>query len=518
MKVKLVCAGIVLLFASTIAYAQNSHLEVIPFKPIEYDICDIYGLMQQKNGDVITDLRLARLGANPHHDPPVPVGHLIYKLSPTTLQFTDSLFMADSLPPIFLFAKDPRGEGNIRTNIESDNEGNTQLRISRFTDEGLQTDPSEDVVVRLCEGDAIDYIYSSFVDSQGNLILKYYKEISPEVYEGHIARFTLDGTMVCDAIIPESQNFINTMDVFKEAPLEYCQWREGSGGNLNFYVIDSTFQLKNTYVINKMLLEDVPNVIQEYFEFSSSNSNSTFVVPDGEDVLVAAYYTRQEHGVWTEYGIAAARYELRTMQRKALVQFNDYPGIDADAQCYGFKKMPDGTVYLLYREVGMPVKYWMTVVKMDYDLNVIWKRYCDTPEGMTTICPYSTDISIMLEDVEGNETGIAIAGGSFDDVTYEGGVFYGFLTHDGINAVPESNMVFHPYMFYPNPAQDQLHLQYSPDVQPAQIELYDLQGRLVRTQGKAFETFNLGTLPAGTYTMRITMEDGQVFTDKVVKE
>jgi hypothetical protein len=40
----------------------------------------------------------------------------------------------------------------------------------------------------------------------------------------------------------------------------------------------------------------------------------------------------------------------------------------------------------------------------------------------------------------------------------------------------------------------------------------------VRSQGNAFETFNLGKLPIGTYTLRVTMEDGQVFSDKVVKE
>jgi hypothetical protein len=74
------------------------------------------------------------------------------------------------------------------------------------------------------------------------------------------------------------------------------------------------------------------------------------------------------------------------------------------------------------------------------------------------------------------------------------------------------------FKVFPNPAQDQLRLQYSPDVQPTRVELYDLQGRLVRSQGSAFETFNLGSLPTGTYTLRVTMEDGQVFSDKVVKE
>ena len=56
---------------------------------------------------------------------------------------------------------------------------------------------------------------------------------------------------------------------------------------------DSTFQLKNTYVINKIINESINPHIQERFDFYSSNSNSTFVVPDGDDVLVAAYYERE---------------------------------------------------------------------------------------------------------------------------------------------------------------------------------------------------------------------------------
>jgi len=97
-------------------------------------------------------------------------------------------------------------------------------------------------------------------------------------------------------------------------------------------------------------------------------------------------------------------------------------------------------------------------------------------------------------------------------------LFYCVLTPNGFDAVAEAGIEVRPYMFYPNPAQDQLRLQYSPDVQPTRVELYDLQGRLVRSQGSAFETFDLGQLPAGTYTLRVTMEDGQVFSDKVVKE
>ena len=89
---------------------------------------------------------------------------------------------------------------------------------------------------------------------------------------------------------------------------------------------------------------------------------------------------------------------------------------------------------------------------------------------------------------------------------------------DGSLSVSEKESFVRPYAYYPNPVKAQLLMQFSPDVQPKQIELYDLQGRLVRTQSKAFESIDMGQLPAGTYTLRVTLEDGKVFSDKVVKE
>ena len=97
-------------------------------------------------------------------------------------------------------------------------------------------------------------------------------------------------------------------------------------------------------------------------------------------------------------------------------------------------------------------------------------------------------------------------------------MIYFYLNHDGTVSINESGIKVCPYCFYPNPAKEQLHIQFSPDVQPAQVELYDLQGRLVRTQSKAFENIDMSQLPAGTYTLRVTLEDGKTYSDKVVKE
>ena len=72
-------------------------------------------------------------------------------------------------------------------------------------------------------------------------------------------------------------------------------------------------------------------------------------------------------------------------------------------------------------------------------------------------------------------------------------------------------------MVYGNFLIKQTHLQYSPDTTPTQIELYDLQGRMVRSQRNDLENLNLQGLSSGTYTMHVTLENGKVFSDKVVK-
>ena len=84
------------------------------------------------------------------------------------------------------------------------------------------------------------------------------------------------------------------------------------------------------------------------------------------------------------------------------------------------------------------------------------------------------------------------------------------VDENGLNGVMVST--------FPNPAKGNLNLEFSPDVTPTRIELYDLQGRLVRRQTTALECINMEGLAAGTYMMRVTLEGGKVFSDKVVKE
>ncbi|MBQ4432927.1 MAG: T9SS type A sorting domain-containing protein, partial [Bacteroidales bacterium] len=141
----------------------------------------------------------------------------------------------------------------------------------------------------------------------------------------------------------------------------------------------------------------------------------------------------------------------------------------------------------------------------DADLNVRWTRYFLEPD----MFHWATCMTLLRDG--------KVAIGSFKYGQYPGGVSV-VIIKDEVWNVPENQDFVRPYAYYPNPTRDELRLQYSPDVKPTQIELYDIQGRLVKTQRTGMESLNLQGLAAGTFTMRVTLEGGKVFSDKVVKE
>ena len=449
----------------------------------------------------------------------IDIGNIFYKVSPTTLTVTDSLFVEDPNAPFYLFAPNPIGEGNIRANFEYVEEcDSTFLRICHFPDNNLTINHDDDIVVPVCAGFAGGNFDSHTMDSRGDLIMKYSKLRPDGGCDEHIARFGHDGTLKHQALLFENQNIvIPKLRVFKESPLQYYQWRSNAAQNLSLIVIDSLFH-KNTIVLSKMLRETVIDTLNnKEHEYLAFNFDTEVIPIGGDDVLVAAQYKCDTNfdPIAAENGVAVAKYDIRTMRLKDYIVFNDYTGWDNGARCKGLKQMSDGTVYFIYKETGYPEESFVAV-KMDTDLNVIWKRFCKSGNiifhGMV---PFQ--FPILYEDEQGEEQGVSWAGGGTDanNATY---LIYFFLNHDGTVSINESGIEVRPYAFYPNPTREQLYMHFSPDVQPKQIELYDLQGRLVRTQSKAFESIDMSQLPAGTYTLRVTLEDGKTYSDKVVKE
>ena len=499
--------------AATIVQAQNGEMYSLLYQDTVGGDARI-NFMQQRDGDFIADLFVLEYIGNYNY---VPLGSMYYKISHNTFTVTDTLFVADTTP-YYCLIRDPLGEGNIRAKLEYREDcDSTFFRICRFPDDDLHINPDEDIVTPLCEGYAYGGV-NVHADRWGDLTIRYGKRnVSGSDY--YLARFGSDGTLKHQALWLENNMYgDNGMGVLKESPLTYYLWTHDDSfqENLFVYTIDSLFH-KNTVVINYILKEEVLDPYHTAYEYFDYYGDTQVIPADGGDnVLVAARY-RSDTNFFnpTEYGVVVAKYDLRTTQLKDYIVFNDFPGGNpGQARCVGFKQMSDGTVYLMYKESGYPNES-VIIVKMDTDLNVEWKRFCKTDNIIVgNWLPYS----ILFEDGQGEEKGIAWMGGARMAGNNYYGSFFFFLNHEGPVGLEKYGMEVRPYCFYPNPARDHIRFQYSPDVQPKQIELHDLQGRQVHTQNGNFESIDLSRLPAGVYTLRVTMEDGSVYSDKIVKE
>ncbi|MBQ5958739.1 MAG: T9SS type A sorting domain-containing protein, partial [Bacteroidales bacterium] len=160
------------------------------------------------------------------------------------------------------------------------------------------------------------------------------------------------------------------------------------------------------------------------------------------------------------------------------------------------------------------------VGRMDFEGNLLWRRYWNRylPEYNMKIY-YPQDAAIT------HDNGCVVTGFSFNsditsagNYTYEPDVFLLKFFADGTLSVPQEEIGVRPYAFWPNPAGDWLKLEYSPDVKPDCVEIFDLQGKKVVSQRSNMESIRTAELPSGVYSIRVTLEGGQSYTDKIVKQ
>ena len=173
-------------------------------------------------------------------------------------------------------------------------------------------------------------------------------------------------------------------------------------------------------------------------------------------------------------------------------------------------------VYLCYYvytgSFSRPIR--TVVCKLDTDLNLKWQRWYGEESGQYIITgtALTSDGGCLLTGGGGKSIPTFGPGGTPSPYLLK-------ITAEGYCSVKENKEpLLKPYNCYPNPVDDQLHLQYSPDVTPKALEIHDMQGRLIRTQHKGLETIQLENLPLGTYTLRILLEDGTTYSEKVVKQ
>lgn len=149
------------------------------------------------------------------------------------------------------------------------------------------------------------------------------------------------------------------------------------------------------------------------------------------------------------------------------------------------------------------------VTKYDRDMNIIWERFVNQEEGY-----YYPHYILATED-----GGCLLAGYSCDE-DYQNKLAYVLKTDaDGYLATDELyDVEVKPYYFYPNPSTDRIYIEFSPDVTCRNVEIYSLDGRLVKTQNFNLGAVDVSSLTSGVYLMKAKMADGKEFSERIVKE
>ena len=449
----------------------------------------------------------------------VDFGDWLYRIDPLNQTVLDSAFVEtdytmveDNARP--LLANAPDGNGYILAKLIHNKlsypgfSGKTWLRISRIDNELNMQSHDDAIKVLLEDSKTISNLIGIKLEGE-QIVLAYKRNARTPV----MARVGLDGTILeqtafDNLFLLDAVN--HAFGVYNDTPREYSlsDWTACESDTcLVYHVFDSLFTLKETIV-----MEGHHGDIYPAYPGYGSNP---LPLDDGSFVQQFKY---EQHNI-TRNGACLQKYDKATHECLAQVMFESWPFyLDHEKMGYpiGMVKTVNDNIYFAYRTNNnisggsATTKGWLGIAKLDKDLNIIWQRYC---LGSYSVDGYLHNYCHVSQTVDG----FAIIG----EIHKEGenyNFFYYFI-HDGDPAgIPEAEAFIRPYLFYPNPAHDQLHLQYSPDVQPKQVELYDLQGRLVRAQQSDLEHIGMQGLSAGQYLMKVTLEDGKVYSDKVVKE
>ena len=152
----------------------------------------------------------------------------------------------------------------------------------------------------------------------------------------------------------------------------------------------------------------------------------------------------------------------------------------------------------------------ITLSKFDKEMNLQWRRYYGGDDNF-----YDVDVIKATED-----------GGCIMTGVYNKGIsVYALLSYilkvdeNGYDAIGENvESIAKPYFCYPNPAKDIVYIEFSPDVDCQSVEIYTLDGRLLKSQNNNFDKINITNLNSGVYLMKVRMSDGSEFTERIVKE
>ena len=421
------------------------------------------------------------------------IGVMFYKIS-SEGQITDSLLIENEDVRLrTLFETNPNNPDDHLFAYFAISQEGIVLRMT-FIDSNLDIVGTNDV---LLDSSMHWTSFDCFMDTHGDIIASF-SFMEGSDFKTFFTRVGFDGTLKHKREVPQIRQFEKLQSchsgMFCKTPLRYCYWGSNKTSDLNEnppirnYVLDSLFNVVDEHCYYRY----------HYNAHVYSNGWQEHIVPlDDEHYLLTTRYRTYTQTMYVILAKFDMNHHLKSV--KLLGEKTDFGPAPIRTEA-----IDGNTIYFSFMShVG--TDNHIELVCLDGDLNILWERRFLNEDKFH----WGTCMKVL------SDKNIAI--GSYEYGINPGGVSV-IVVHDNYDILEEQCVAIRPYIFWPNPAANEVHLYYSPDVTPQSIELYDLQGRLIKTQRNGLESLNLQGLASGTYTMRVTLEDGKVFSDKVIKE
>lgn len=495
MKKDIIITAIFFLIALGHATAQS--LDSIAHHDVG-NVVEMRNMMELRDGNILANCQLFWIDEEWNSG---DLGNRMLKVSPDGPEFLDSLFLENADLNHFLLERNPIGDDNIYAYAERDLENNhTDLRIC-FFDDDLVFKPDNELRIPLCDSVFSPCRDGYCIDKDGNITVALKMN---DVGSYNLYRVGLDGTIKARAsynldTFPFDWNpYMNNLWIFNEEPLEFgLVGYEKTNLVMKIHVVVFDEQLN--------LAEDLtPDGAPNGIEYQGGYNDMVVDGGDGTFLLSSRWFDSQ-----LGKGVRVTRYDKST-QEPLYTAFFDTKMYGNASGGWAFPiymvQADNGDVYFTYSTQDHSLVGQIAVVRMDHDLNVIWERFCLEPTGYTR----EGEVAVLMDN------GIfAVGGYMLDEPSQQ--VFFLFLDNNGVG-VDEHADLLRPYAFYPNPVKEVLSIHYSPDVKPEYVEIFDLQGKRVGSQRNDLESIYTAELPSGVYSVRVTLEGGKIYTDKIVKQ
>lgn len=339
------------------------------------------------------------------------------------------------------------------------------------------------------------------------------------------ANFTLDGD-----ILSVTENHGEAMDGFTDIILDFMtgnggyrivKWSNDNHGGDFLHCMDNNFNVNDAQRISGTVvrLAGNPSLPDTTFSYMAYGKGCCF---NDTTFFLTSYGSYLDH-IKGQFGynnfIALTNDSLQIID---VVTWDCAPKTDSNkAWPAKFKAIcvtNDAVYHCGIIGVGAQNHYSMpyfaptriVVSKFDKELHLVWRRYLARDNDFF-------DINTISATDDG---GCILAGVSSYSKSYN--YIYTFickLDADGYDTVDENiqNNV-KPFLCYPNPAQDIVYIEFSPDVNCQSVEIYDLDGKLIKSQNFNCETIDISNLNSGVYLLKMRMADGKEFSERIVKE